>query len=178
MPSLVPKQTLYQPPAPPVTPVADLKSLFEGTESAASVARVVAYIEKLHADYSDGSFERVSRPNMITEQFAILMPTEAAYQAEVELCNAIANHAARVFTDEDVKVYLDKYVNTHIFVYEKEVRTVKSGDPMRWQKDIDIYALYADGRCIAVCNAIQMWLVYLIYKRASPDSKFKCVLLP
>jgi hypothetical protein len=47
-------------------------------------------LSRAYVSHSDGSYERTGRPGVITEQFCLGMPTEAAYLTEIELVNAIS----------------------------------------------------------------------------------------
>lgn len=90
---------------------------------------------------------------MVTEVFDIAMPTRDAYVAEIELMNALGNE-----NSENIKVYLQKYLDTHTYVYGENFKRVKAGKLLPWTgRDVSLYLL--TGSTSRVLNAIQLWLV-------------------
>lgn len=130
-------------------PCVDLKVLFESDRA----AKLVKYLAPFYADHSDSSNERIFRENVITEVFDIAMPTRDAHIAEIELMNALGNE-----NSENIKIYLQKYLDTHTYVYGENYKRVKSGSLLPWTgRDVDLYLL--TGSVSRVLNAIQLWLV-------------------
>jgi hypothetical protein len=139
-----------------------VKAIFTDARYRGTLDRVVKYIELLDREHSDRSYERVTRANVITEAFFIEMGTVDAYRSEVELMIAIRGHAAGEIADKSIKVYLQKYIEAHTFVYEYRDGLTrqrhKSGDGSRTRGDVPLYYLTRgldDGH---VCNRIQAML--------------------
>lgn len=130
-------------------PCVDLSVLFASDRA----ERLVKYLAPFYADHSDTSNERIFRENMVTEVFDIAMPTRDAYVAEIELMNALGNE-----NSENIKVYLQKYLDTHTYVYGENFKRVKAGKLLPWTgRDVSLYLL--TGSTSRVLNAIQLWLV-------------------
>lgn len=140
----------------------NLREIFTGQRYAATLSRVVKFLSDTDEKYSDRSFERVTRPGVITEAVFLEMPTVSAYAAEIELMIAIVAHAEGKVSDESIKVYLAKYIETHTFRYEPNgqlIRQVlKSGHKTRTGRDVPLFYLHrgvADLDDAHVCNGIQ-----------------------
>lgn len=145
MPKFLPRSARYVYPD-----CVDLKVLFASDRA----ERLAKYLAPFYADHSDCSNERIFRENMVTEVFDIAMPTRDAYVAEIELCNALGKEEV----DENIKVYLQKYLDTHTYVYGENFKRVKAGKLLPWTgRDVDLYLL--TGSVSRVLNAIQLWLV-------------------
>lgn len=131
----------------------DLAELFK-TDAA---VRMIKYLAKIHTDHSDGSSKRIFRAGVVTEQFFIGMPTVDAYIAEIELCNAVWS-LEKNENSQNIKVYLQKYLDTHTFVYGENFKRVKAGRLSSWTgRNVQLYLL--TGSTSRVLNAIQLWLV-------------------
>lgn len=168
MPSLIPKTR------PRAELGCSLEQLFTGSATEATTRRVLAYLSKVISDYSDGSFERVTRPNTITEQFYLLMPTVPAWETEEKLCEAILKHSRREMDDQAIRSVLEKFVEAHTFVYKEGVQDVKKGEIFSRPKGIDLFYLSSEpGGPAASGNAIQLWLFFLL----NPGRKFTCTKL-
>lgn len=175
MPSFIPKKTQSVRSWPPYV---DLDELFESEKYKPSLSRAVLYLYSVYVSHSDGSYERTGRPGVITEQFCLGMPTENAYLAEIELINGISSHALGNIDDENIKVYLKNYLDTHIFIYReaaknKWVQEFKSGYSRRTGFDVPLF--YVDGPQIAhrgVFNAIQLKLFLSFQQQAGNNAQF------
>jgi len=160
----------------------DLRELFEGEVYKTSLNRVINHLHNVYVNFSDGSFERISRPDIVTEQFFLTMPTVDAAIAEIELCNAIASHALGNIKDENIKIYLQKYLDSHCFVYQEingRVRqSFKVGTGKRTGRDVQLYAL-DNGKCDSggVFNAIQAYLFKRLEIRSGNNAEYRIVRL-
>jgi hypothetical protein len=174
MPSFIPKKAQ----APKDWPAyVDLDELFESEKYQRSVSRAIAYLFQIYASHSDGSYERTGRPGVITEQFCLGMPTEAAYLTEIELVNAISAHALGNIDDENIKVYLQKYLDAHIFIYKEVKKTwvqeFKIGYSKRTGNEVPLF--YVDTPVIEkrhVFNGIQVKLFLDLERQAGNNAQF------
>jgi hypothetical protein len=149
----------------------DLDALFESEKYRSSVSRAIAYLYQVHVGHSDGSYERTGRPGVITEQFCLGMPTEAAYLTEIELVNAIHGHALGNIDDENIKVYIKKYLDTHTFVYKEIKRNwtqeFKTGYSRRTGREVPLFYVHPGG----VFNSIQLKLFLGFQKLAGNNAQ-------
>lgn len=168
MPSFLPKAFRTQQAYPACV---DLDVLFSDVRSPAIVGRVTGYLQNVHAMCSDNSFERTGRPGIITEVFSVAMPSIDAYISEIELCNAMHDQALGKINDESVKVYLQKYLETHTFVYQQDQekvwrQTIKSGASKKTGNEVPLFYLnYGEGNAFVV-NDVQKWLLPRILNNA------------
>lgn len=184
MPSFLPRKRVRETAAFPVL-ACRLDELFEHGRYKPSVDRVISYIHKIYVGYSDGSYERVSRPETVTEQFYFAMPTLGAYLTEVELVNAIHAHALGNLTDENIKVYLQKYLEAHTFIYRWVDRTVrqfyKTENKNTWTgREVPLYRfewlpLKLGSTC--VLNAIQAWLYPRLEALSGNNAQYRTIKL-
>lgn len=134
-------------------PCVDLKVLFAGDRA----AKLVKYLAPFYADHSDCSNDRIFRENTITEVFDIAMPTRSAHVAEIELMNTVWA-LEKNENSENIKVYLQKYLDTHTYIYGENFKKVKAGSLLPWTgRNVSLYLL--TGTVSRVLNAIQLWLV-------------------
>lgn len=173
MPSLVPKQIYER-----VQIVRGILGLFENADALfrsdrarPTIERVAKYLAHVYENFADGSFERVSRANTVTEQFFLFMPTQAAYLAEMTLIEAIAAHSHQRITDAALRRSLEQFIDTHIFVYSGFSRTLKTGDWKKWAKTPLVICEWPTNTA-GPCNFIQAWLWFLIEKRTKTDIEF------
>lgn len=155
----------------------DLKELFENEKYDVNVGKVISYLAKIHASHSDGSNERIFRENTVTEVFYVATPTRDAYIAEIEFCNALGKENV-----ENIKVYLQKYLDTHTYVYGENFKRVKAGKLYPWTgKDVGLYLLnrYSDNARVSsqVVNAIQLWFVTRIEAEMGINANYSIVKL-
>lgn len=119
MPSLLPKTQIE------TAPEIDLARVFGG-DSMATVSRVVKYISQFYF-VAPKSFDDISRPNFIVEDFSLFMPTRTAWDSEIKLCEAILKHNSGAMSDDDIKAVLIEYLDAHTTVYHNgEARAKKA----------------------------------------------------
>lgn len=167
MPNFLPK-TVYSRPEYPAC--VDLKELFENDKFAPSVNRTIAYLSRIHAGYGSPV-----QYGVITERFYLEMPTVDALISEIELMNAIWAHALGNIDDANIKVYIQKYLDTHIFVYQENSYEIKSGASRYTGRDIDLYLFTFLPRRFGsgfVLNAIQTWLLTKIEAKSGNNAKY------
>jgi hypothetical protein len=144
---------------------ASVSEIFSGEQFKASLDRVMSYLAKIYVSHSDGSFERTGRPGVITEQFVANMPSVAALASEIDLLNGIHDHSLGVISDEKVKVYLKKYLDTHTFVYWEAkpgqwICEFKAGKSPKTGREIALF--YTDR----VVNPIQLRILPILEAKA------------
>lgn len=174
MPSFLPKTVRVRQPVPECV---DLKELFETDRFSPSVTRVINHLSRVHAGYgySNTSHSDLWQPGVINERFYLKMPTWDAFLSEIELMNAIHSHALGNIDDENIKVYLKKYLDTHIFIYKENTYEIKSGESPFTGRAVDLYLfnwlpLRFGGNC--VLNAIQTWLYPRIEARNGNNAQY------
>lgn len=140
----------------------DVAALFSEPRFAATVERVLSFLHRVYLASGDGSYERTGRPGVITEVFFVCMPTCDAYTAEIELCNAMWGFSLGELNEEKIKVYLNKYLDTHTFVYRETSKNewtqeFKTGYSKRTGPSVPLYSLdYGKIGTGHVCNEIQV----------------------
>lgn len=148
-------------------------------------SRVVRFLSKAYFEHSDKSFEAVSRPVAFTEEFFMAMPTRRAFDAEIELCEAILAFNQNKIDGESCKVALEKFLYSHTFVYSWQnfgtlnatiERTIKDDSEFVFEETCELF-LFSFGEKSFVCNAIQMWLIYLLERSKDVNLNFKAVRL-
>jgi hypothetical protein len=175
MPSLVPKTRAVVEMMPQLA--VEPAEIFAEPRYAATVSRVIKFLHRVYLTHSDASFERISRPGVVTEQFFVAMPTVDAYKAEVDLLNAIRDHALGTITDENIKIYLQKYLESHCFVYRETDRgwlqEFKTGYSRRtsWREVPLFEVSYADGRGL-IANAIACEIYTRLEEKSGTNVKY------
>lgn len=146
----------------------DLQELFESEKYHISLKTVFDILLPIYQSFSDSSFERISRPNTVTEVFDVTMPTIAAYEAEIALCNAIRDRSLEQCAEFDLKRTLQRYLDTHIRVFEGTNQRIKTGESPRTGPEVAIYELFVIPRTLGtknfILNAIQAWFVLRLEK--------------
>lgn len=176
MPSLIPKTKAVIEYLP--QPAVDPKDVFSEPRYRATVQRVIAYLSRVYKTHSDGSFDRISRPGYVTEWFFVAMSTVDAYKTEVELVNAIRLHALGNLSDENIKVYLEKYLQSHIFVYREVnggwVQEFKTGpSPRTSWREVPLFDVsFGKLRSGLVCNAIQAEIYVRLEQASGNNAKY------
>ena len=163
MPNLLPIKS--------TSPAPDLAAVFDDSITTATVERVIKFLSPFYFEHSNKSFDERARPNFITEEFCLFMPTRAAWASELRLCEAILGHAAGK-SDKQIKAVLIEYLASHTFVYSDAGGFVKSGEIDNWTHDVDLYYLEFENNS-AVCNPVQAWLVKFLEK----DKNIKAIKL-
>jgi len=139
------------------------ETLFTDGRYADTVDRVIRYLHGLYVNYSDGSYERISRPNTITEQFVLCCSTIEAHSAEIDLCNAIYQHSLGRINDADMRQVLAQFIDTHIIVWANESWAYKFGGPRRTGREVPLFSFWwlpirFDEKTNCVVNSIQRFL--------------------
>jgi hypothetical protein len=148
MPSLIPRKYIAAQPL-------NLDEVF-GERTAATRDRVITYISKIYREFANVPFEKRSGS---TEEFFLTMPTVAAWDTELQLCDAILKHSLAQITDEDIKVVLKNYLDTHTFIYKDGIRELKSGNWHYWTGDsVELFYTKSSGPV----NPIQYKLLELM----------------
>jgi hypothetical protein len=101
------------------------------------------------------------------------MPTVRAYEAEIDLAEAIYGHEKGDLTEETLKDRLSGYVETH---------TSRGEIEMDWTgKDVPLFyfVLKLNGERLEsyTCNYIQVCLIREFWLRVHPESSFDLILL-
>jgi hypothetical protein len=109
------------------------------------------------------------------------MATVDAHFAEIELCNGIAGHALGKIDDESIKVSLQKYLETHTYVFREIsrnewVKEIKTGYSRRTGRDVPLYYLnYGIAGQSSTFNAIQLEIFLLFQQRAGNASNYNVI---
>lgn len=167
MPSLVPAKALELPAMP------DLPTVFKNIATLQTVTRVIDFLLPLYEEYSEISVEKAWSTTEISEELYIQMPTTAAYCAEIELCNAIMEHAAGQMSDAVMQLVLKNFLDTHIWIYyPKGPRGNKKGRWPDWPRGVQLYWLRytrtlsgLEKKQEHVVNGMQAWLIRLLEER-------------
>lgn len=168
MPSLVPQKALALGAMP------DLPAVFKGQQTAATRERVINWLAPIYEEYSDIDVEKAWSKTQISEELHIPMPTVAAYATEIELCNAILEHAAGEMSDAVMQLVLKTFLDTHIWIYHPDgPRTNKSGKWGDWTRGVALYRLGFEKavsgpenkQATIICNPIQAWILRLLEER-------------
>lgn len=167
------------PPSYPVLKVS-VDVLFQDPRFSETIARVIKYLHSIYVNYSDDSWERRCRPNTITEQFDLLMRTQDAYIAEIDLCNAIHDHALGMMTDDQICAVLTRFIDTHIYVHFEQDGffqwKYKTGDSPRTGREIALYGLWwlpLRVRANCVVNEIQRYLYVKLESLSGNNAQYQ-----
>jgi hypothetical protein len=146
---------------------------FEAT-FAGTLERTISYLYRYYRDRSGYSFDDLSQPSVIVEEFCLFMPTQDAYRSDVELCTDIYLHALGLLKDQVMETLLKKYIEAHTFIYEGNSRRVKRGE---WNltQDVPLFYVWIEGetKTAGTCNAIQACLFRAFEKRKDGLKEFK-----
>lgn len=141
----------------------DLRETFENKATQGTVARVIRYLAPVYEKYTGRTFAEISRENTRTEEFFLQMPTGEAFADELRLCEAITAHAAGKITDAQIKAVLDRFIESHTFVYFNDSREPKRGDFETWATCDLVYLSETASGFGFVCNYVQAYLVKLLH---------------
>lgn len=155
--SLVPKPVA-------AAPALDLREVFASEKTKPTVERVVKYIGSFYKKFSNRPESERDSKFYSVEEFDLLMPTNRAYFDEIALCETILRHSRGLISDLDIKAVLDRYIESHLWVYKSGVRSPKVGADV-WS-DCQLVYVYSPGNLNVGfnCNAVQSWLVYLLHR--------------
>lgn len=155
----------------------DLQELFESEKYRLVLENVFSILLPVYQGFSDSSFERISRPSTVTEVFDVTMPTVAAYEAEIALCNAIRDRSLEQCAEFDLKRTLQRYLDTHIRIFEGTNQRLKSGESPRTGPEVPIYELFVIPRTLGarnfILNAIQAWFVLRLEKLNGNNAEYE-----
>lgn len=157
-----------------------LREVFESEKTRETVRRVIKYLASVYFNHSNKDFEAVSRPVAFVEEFFISMPTRAAFDAEIALCEAILAFSEGKISEGEMKDALKKFLDSHTFVYEWRDFGKLSQTVTRRQKDDSVFVFELQtqfyeliyGKTRVVCNPVQMWLIYLLEKSRDENLEF------
>lgn len=166
MPSLTPtiKRTL-----PPYD-----AAVFRDEACAATVARVERFLARFWTEDCMALSEEVrNHPFVEAHEYDPVVPTVTAYLAEIDLVNGIAAHAKGDMSDDEMKVILARYVDSHTYVYRGGIRTLKIGDGDPWPKRIPLVYLTAENGMEFTCTDIQAELIAMMLRAEGEQVKVR-----
>lgn len=167
MPSLIPKTR-----TPDIE--IDLEQIFTGDSTAATRTRVISALGWVYGKYSDRSREERLRPNVITEEFYISMPTQAAYAAEIALCEAILSHSSGAISDENIKTVIKEFIDAHLLVHQNGSYEAKTGQFLDWTgKTLPLFYISSGLAFGMTGNMIQIELAKALEKAAGKERDYQ-----
>jgi hypothetical protein len=157
----------------------DVIAVFKAEQTAKTRERVINWMFPIYDEYSEIPVEKVWSRSEVNEEFQIPMPTIDAFCSEVQLCNAILEHAAGQMSDTVMQSTLREFLDTHIWVYHPDgPRTNKKGRWGNFTRGVPLYRIcffrplsglkkeLGDAEYVEiVVNAIQAWLIRLCEER-------------
>jgi len=133
-----------------------LNEVFRSERTKATTERVLKYLGRVFDTASNRPEAERDHPFLIVEEFDLFMPTERAWLDELALCEAILHHADGRMTDLAIKDVLDRFIESHVYVYERGTRRPKVGDWSRWAECELVHLYSPTNQNIAItCNPVQ-----------------------
>jgi hypothetical protein len=136
-------------------------------ECSATCERVLNFLAHIQNNFGNLFLEK---KNLNGEEFFLTMPTISAFEQQIYLFEAILDHSHGKITDDQIRQFLNNFVEAHTVIWQNGIPSAKKGFYGSWTTKLEMFQLVliengAKTDNCPIVNELQFVIIDQLWKR-------------